>query len=115
MRQLGVENGTATASGFKVSRAPRTKMLRSARLAIGPREGDVRIRNISVSGAMIDGVAMDDAAIGLDVLIELVENQMFAARVAWAQDGKAGLHFTENFNLDRLQQPQPGRIQRRAT
>ncbi|MEA1085578.1 EAL domain-containing protein [Sphingomonas sp. CD22] len=101
--------------GHKVSRAPRTKMLRSARLAVGRTQGDVRIRNISASGAMIDGVAIDDEAVGLDVLIELVENQMFAARVAWAQDGKAGLHFAESFNLDRLQQPQPGRIARRAT
>ncbi|NYD89246.1 EAL domain-containing protein [Sphingomonas melonis] len=101
--------------GHKTSRAPRTKMLRSARLAIGPHQDDVRIRNISSSGAMIDGVAIDADAIGLDVLIELVEDQMFAARVAWAQDGRAGLRFAENFNLDRLQQSQPSRILRRGT
>ena len=37
------------AIGHKVSRAPRTKMLRTARIAIGGVEGDVRIRNISTS------------------------------------------------------------------
>jgi diguanylate cyclase (GGDEF)-like protein len=102
------------ATGHKVSRAPRTRMLRSARIAIGRNEGDVRIRNISASGAMIDGVDMDGQAVGLDVLIELVEDQMFSARIAWARDGKAGLEFAESFNLDRLNQLQAGRIQRRA-
>ena len=100
--------------GYKISRAPRTKMLRSARIAIGNNQGDVRIRNISTSGAMIDGVNIDGEAVGLDVLIELVEDQMFAARVAWAKDGKAGLTFTEAFNLNRLNQLQPGRSQRRV-
>ncbi|GAA0668248.1 diguanylate cyclase (GGDEF)-like protein [Sphingomonas insulae] len=102
------------AVGHKVSRAPRTKMLRSARIAIGRNEGDVRIRNISASGAMIDGVDIDGQAVGLDVLIELIEDQMFAARVAWAKDGKAGLAFAESFNLDRLNQLQPSRVQRRV-
>ena len=102
------------AIGHKISRAPRTRMLRSARIEIGRNHGDVRIRNISASGAMIDGVAIDGQAVGLDVLIELVEDQMVAARVAWAQDGKAGLEFVENFNLDRLNQLQPGRLRRRV-
>ena len=100
--------------GHKVSRAPRTTMLRSARIAIGRNEGDVRIRNISASGAMIDGVDIDGEAVGVDVLIELIEDQMFSARVAWARDGKAGLEFAETFNLNRLNQLQPGRIQRRV-
>ncbi|MEI5685681.1 EAL domain-containing protein [Sphingomonas kyungheensis] len=109
--QLG---GSAQAApvGHKVSRAPRTKMLRSARLALGGREGDVRIRNISASGAMIDGVAMENA-VGLDVLIELAEELIVAGRIAWAQDGKAGLQFAEGINLDRLQATPP-RHHRRA-
>ncbi len=113
MVQLG---GAAQAApvGHKTSRAPRTKMLRSARMAIGRNEGDVRIRNISTSGAMIDGIAVDGHAVGLDVLIELVEDQMFSARIAWAKDGKAGLQFVEPFNIDRLNHPQLGRVQRRA-
>ncbi|MCU6455758.1 EAL domain-containing protein [Sphingomonas sp. A2-49] len=99
--------------GHKVSRSPRTKMLRSARMAIGHNEGDVRIRNISTSGVMVDGIDVDGEAVGLDVLIELVEDQMFAARIAWAHDGKAGLQFDHPFNLDRLNH-QPGRVQRRS-
>ncbi|TPG09638.1 EAL domain-containing protein [Sphingomonas oligophenolica] len=111
--QLGGAS-TAPVTGHKASRAPRTRMLRSARLAIGGVEGDVRIRNISTSGAMIDGVAIDPKSVGIEVLIELVEDQMFAARVAWAKDGKAGLAFAQGFDLERLNQPTPGRKIRRT-
>ena len=92
------------ASGHKISRRPRSKMLRSARFAIGAHEGDVRIRDISASGAMIDGISIDADTIGREVSIELLEHRMFAARIAWARDGKAGLEFAENFNLERLNQ-----------
>jgi hypothetical protein len=40
----------------------------------------------------------------MDVLIELLEDQMFAARIRWARDGRAGIEFAENFNLERLNQ-----------
>jgi diguanylate cyclase (GGDEF)-like protein len=101
-------------SGHKISRKPRTRMLRSARFAIGKHEGDVRIRDLSPSGAMIDGIAIDDKAIGQEVLIELIEHRMFAARIAWAKDGKAGLEFAEDFNLDRLNQALGPRSVRRS-
>ena len=108
LAQLGADGGQAAASGFRVSRTPRSTMLRSARVSIGDREGDVRIRNISATGAMIDGLEVDgdvdaDGA-GLNLLIELVEDQMFAARIRWARDGRAGIEFAETFNLDRLHQ-----------
>ncbi|KQN27780.1 diguanylate cyclase [Sphingomonas sp. Leaf38] len=110
--QLGLENGTATASGFKVSRAPRTKMLRSARILIGGVRGDVRIRDISTSGAMLDGLRIDGNPDGVELQIELLEDQMIPARVRWARDGKAGIEFHEAFNLERLNQGQASRIRR---
>ncbi len=112
LHQLGVENGTATASGFKVSRAPRTKMLRSARILIDGVRGDVRIRDISTSGAMLDGLRIDGNPDGVEMQIELLEDQMTPARVRWARAGKAGIEFHEAFNLDRLNQGQASRIRR---
>jgi diguanylate cyclase (GGDEF)-like protein len=107
-RQLAAGGGTVAADGFRVSRSPRNTMLRSARVAIGGTEGDVRIRNISSTGAMIDGLEIDgnieNGGAGLDVLIELLEDQMFAARIRWARDGRAGIEFAEAFNLERLNQ-----------
>jgi diguanylate cyclase (GGDEF)-like protein len=112
MRQL---NGArpVVASGHKVSRSPRTKMLRTARIAIGSYHGDVRIRDISATGAMIDGVVLGAEAVGGEVRIELLEDRMFLARIAWARDGKVGLKFAERFNLDHLTQSLLARNSRR--
>ncbi len=112
LRQLGVENGTATASGFKVSRARRHKMLRSARILLDGVRGDVRIRDISTSGAMLDGLKIDGNPDGIELQIELLENQMTPARVRWARGGKAGIEFHEAFNLERLNPGQAARIRR---
>jgi diguanylate cyclase (GGDEF)-like protein len=114
MRQLTAQAGLATPSGFKVSRSPRTKMLRSARIAIDGAQGDVRIRDISPGGAMIDGIAIDGDPVGLEMQIELLEDQMVSARIRWAKDGKAGIEFAEAFNLDRLNSAQVSRILRRS-
>jgi diguanylate cyclase (GGDEF)-like protein len=115
IRQLNAAGGQATAQGFKVSRSPRATMLRSAIIDIGDAQGEVRIRNISSTGALIDGIEFPRDPAGIDVLIELLEGQMFPATIKWAENGRAGLEFTENFNLERLNQPAPGKpAQRKA-
>ncbi|MEO5867160.1 MAG: EAL domain-containing protein [Sphingomonas sp.] len=101
-KQLLVNDGLATASGYRVSRAPRTTMLRSARIAADGAEGEVRIRNMSSTGALIDGIEIDGELAEIDVMIELLEDQMFPAKLRWAADGKAGLEFAETFNMERL-------------
>ncbi|TXC71762.1 EAL domain-containing protein [Sphingomonas ginsenosidivorax] len=112
--QLGGQAGIAKPSGFKVSRSPRTKMLRSARIAIDGARGDVRIRDISTKGAMIDGIAIEGDPAGIEMQIELLEDQMITARIRWAKDGKAGIEFAEAFNLDRLTPAQVSRVLRRS-
>lgn len=109
---LTANGGSAVASGFKVSRAPRTRVLRAARVAIDGVEGDVRIRDISTGGAMIDGIDIDGEPIGLDLLIELVEDQMFAAQVRWAEEGRAGVQFAQPFDLELLATPAAPRLRR---
>ena len=113
-RQLAQGRGQAGAEESKVNRAPRTTMLRRARVAIGDTQGDVHIRDMSATGALIDGLEIIGEGEGLDVLIELLEDQMFAARVRWARDGKAGIEFAEHFNLDRLNQAHARGIRRLA-
>jgi diguanylate cyclase (GGDEF)-like protein len=112
--QLTVGGGVATASGYLVTRNPRTTMLRQARIEAGAIQGEVRIRNISSTGAMVEGIHVDEAAIDLDVLIELIEDQMFPAKLRWATDGRAGLEFAETFDLDRLAAPNLPQATRRA-
>ena len=105
LQQLTVGGGMATASGYQITRNPRTTMLRNARIQAGAVTGEVRIRNISSTGVMIEGIEVDDSAGDLDVLIELLEDQMFPAKLRWAADGRAGLEFAETFNLERLAAP----------
>lgn len=113
-RVLTEGGGMATAIGFKVSRSQRTAMMRSARLRVGSVEGEVRIRNISSSGAMIDGIDFGRNAEDIALQIELVDGQMFPARVMWNRDGKAGIAFAENFNMERLNAPVEERLARLA-
>ena len=105
LAQLSAAGGMATADGYRVSRSPRTTMLRTARIQSGGVEGEVRIRNISSTGVMIDGIDVEEGTADIDVLIELLEDQMFPAKLRWAADGKAGLEFAEVFNMERLAAP----------
>ena len=102
LAQLAAGGGMATATGYRISRSPRTTMLRKARISSGDVTGEVRIRNISSTGAMIDGIDVEAGSGEIDVLIELLEDQMFPAKLRWAADGKAGLEFAETFNMERL-------------
>jgi len=109
IKQLQTAGGVATAQGYKVSRSPRSTMLRTAQLDLGAAQGEVRIRNISSTGAMVDGIEFPTEHVGVDVMIELLEGQMFPATVRWAKDGRAGLEFNEYFNLERLNAAAPAR------
>ncbi len=102
LEMLDVSHGAATPTGYRTSRGARTTMIKSARLQIGDASGEVRIRNISSTGAMIDGISFGRSMQNVDLIIELLEGQMFPAKLRWAEDGKAGIEFTDAFNLERL-------------
>jgi len=104
--------GAATISGFRVSRAPRTKLFRTATLEVGGERGEVRIRDISSTGAMIDGIEFGRNPEEVTLLIELLEGQMFPARVRWAKDGRAGIEFQDHFNVARLNSPEGTRLKK---
>ncbi|HCB76878.1 MAG TPA: diguanylate cyclase [Sphingomonas bacterium] len=97
--------GKASPSGVRVSRAPRLRTLRWARMLVGGQSGEVRIRNVSASGAMIDGIEFPAAMVGSTVKLELIEGDLITAELRWAQGEQAGLQFDQPFNLERLQQP----------
>ncbi|MFM9827309.1 MAG: EAL domain-containing protein [Sphingomonas sp.] len=105
LESLKNSDGIAKPQGFKVSRNQRSTMMRTAMLEVEGARGEVRIRNISSTGAMIDGIEFGRNVTDLDLLIELIEGQMFPAKVRWSKDGKAGIEFAENFNLERLMSP----------
>ncbi len=92
----------AVAAGFRNSRPPRVRMLRQVRFEIGGERLAVRIRNLSATGAMIDGIGLGRHPRGAPVRIELLDGQLFDGRLEWAKDGRAGVSFADRFDLDRL-------------
>jgi hypothetical protein len=40
-------------------------------------------------------------------MIELLEEQMFPAKIRWAAEGKAGVEFAQHFNMERLNSQTP--------
>ena len=113
--QLVEHGGLAEAVGHKTSRAPRHRVLRSARLTLGEEVGEVRVRDISSSGVLIDGVELPEEAVGHPVGIEILDDQILRAVIRWAEDGRAGLQFTAPFDLERLNQPVPARAAARRS
>jgi diguanylate cyclase (GGDEF)-like protein len=109
-------HATASPTGHRTSRATRVKMLRWAALEIAGARGDVRIRNMSATGAMIDGIELPDTADGTAdgtaVRIELSEGRFVPATLRWAGDGRAGIEFAHPVNLDQLNGPKTKPIRR---
>jgi len=107
LKQLSDGKGVANAEGHRASRSPRRSLLRSANVAVDGITNKALIRNISGTGAMIEGIGNIEA--GTDVLIEILEGQMFKSKVSWSDKERIGIEFARNFDLERLNEA-PTRI-----
>ena len=94
--------GFAKPLGFRMSRAPRTAIMRQAMVEIGGARGEVRIRNISAFGALLDGLAFNRDPRGTELVLEVIEGEPIPAAIRWAKDGKCGVEFAERFDLEKL-------------
>ena len=79
--------------GYSISRDPRVKVFRSAKLLLSARETEIQIRNISKHGLMIGGATLHPDDIGKEVFVELLEGQRWSGNIRWAHKGKAGVYF----------------------
>lgn len=109
LKQLSGGKGLATAEGHRASRSPRRSLLRSANVDIDGIRNKALIRNISGTGAMVEGLGNIEA--GTDILIEILEGQMFKSTVRWSDKERIGIEFARNFDLERLNET-PVRIVR---
>ncbi|MES2337763.1 MAG: EAL domain-containing protein [Pseudomonadota bacterium] len=98
----------AVATGHRTSRANRVKTLRWAMIELGGSRGDVRIRNLSVTGAMIDGIELPGDVAGTPVRIEIGEGRFVAATMRWAAEGRAGIEFAQPIDPTQLNAPRAG-------
>ncbi|MCD2324059.1 PilZ domain-containing protein [Sphingomonas sp. IC-56] len=87
-----VTTATPTHSGAEsqVARAPRKNLLLAATIEAGTLQATVRIRNLSESGAMLDGAALPN--IGTKLVLRRAVIEM-PAKVVWQAGGRCGVQF----------------------
>jgi len=88
------------ADGFQCIREPRHRLMRRAITCIAGETMEVKLRNISSMGAQVECPA--SVAPGLEIVIDIVGVGPVTGTVRWAQAGKFGVHFGEQFDLGRL-------------
>ncbi|MCA1652691.1 MAG: EAL domain-containing protein, partial [Sphingomonadales bacterium] len=88
------------ADGFQSTREPRHRLMRRAIAGINGERREIRLRNISAMGAQVD---CDEAVTpGQSLTIDIVGVGPVVGTVRWAQAGKFGVQFTDQFDLARL-------------
>ena len=91
---------TVEAEGFACTREPRHRLMRRAMTAIGGETVEVKLRNISSMGALVEcPIAV---APGQALAVDIVGVGPVRGIVRWAQSGKFGIQFEGQFDLARL-------------
>lgn len=91
-------NLAIVASGPRSARAPRRTMLRSVMMEAAGARYPVTIRNMSVGGAMFEGVR--DVPVGMELMLELGEETVIYGTVRWSEDGRTGIEFAQPISFD---------------
>ncbi len=91
---------TVEADGYQCIREPRHRLMRRALTCIDDEMLEVKLRNISSMGALVDCPLA--VAPGLQLTIDIVGVGPILGVVRWAQSGKFGIQFGEEFDLTRL-------------
>jgi EAL domain-containing protein (putative c-di-GMP-specific phosphodiesterase class I) len=88
------------AEGFQCIREPRHRLMRRAIAAINGQTCEIRLRNISAMGGLVE--CDQPLTPGMSLTIDIVGVGPVVGVVRWAQAGKCGVEFTEQFDLARL-------------
>jgi hypothetical protein len=102
MGLLAEHDGHAVAKGHKSSREPRMTMLRTVALHHGSNRYPARIRNISSTGAMIEGLT--DVPAGTVFDVELSAGYKVSGLCRWCHEDRIGVEFETAINVERIRQ-----------
>ena len=91
---------TAVPEGYQSQREPRQRLMRRAMASIDGTVCEVRLRNISAMGALVE--CDRPVAPGTRVAMDIVGAGPVEGTVRWAQAGKFGLLFNDAFQMTRL-------------
>jgi diguanylate cyclase (GGDEF)-like protein len=91
---------TVEADGYQCIREPRQRLMRRAIAEIDGEVTEIRLRNISAMGALVESV--HSVSPGTSITIDIVGVGPVLGSVRWAQAGKFGIQFADAFDLARL-------------
>jgi diguanylate cyclase (GGDEF)-like protein len=98
-RQIA-NSATMEAAGFACIREPRHRLMRRAITSINGQMVEVKLRNISSMGALVD--CPHPVAPGTELSINIIGVGPVRGLVRWAQSNKFGVQFDGQFDLARL-------------
>jgi diguanylate cyclase (GGDEF)-like protein len=88
------------AEGHQCIREPRQRLMRRALMAVGGQVMEVRLRNISAMGSLVE--CPEPVTPGGRMTLDIVGVGPVVGLVRWAQSGRFGIQFDEQFDLTRL-------------
>ena len=91
---------TVEADGYQCIREPRQRLMRRAIAEIDGEVTEIRLRNISAMGALVE--CAHSVSPGTTITIDIVGVGPVLGSVRWAQAGKFGIQFADAFDLARL-------------
>ncbi|MCY7397561.1 MAG: EAL domain-containing protein [Sphingomonas bacterium] len=91
---------TVEADGFSFARGPRHRLMRRAITSIDGRPTEIRLRNMSAMGALVE--CEKPLVPGTTLTIDIVGVGPVSGTVRWSQANRFGLQFSEEFDLTRL-------------
>lgn len=92
-RMLDDGDAHAEPVGLKSMRRTRVKMLRSAQIISGSAVLDVRIRDLSPSGMMIEGLPPAYIVCGAAIGLRVGTDKPLRSYIRWERDGRVGIAF----------------------
>ncbi|WP_260483595.1 putative bifunctional diguanylate cyclase/phosphodiesterase [Sphingomicrobium flavum] len=94
------EATTVEPDGFSSQREPRQRLMRRAVMSSQGREVEVRLRNISIMGALVEGEVK--VAPGDRIALNIVGVGPVGGHVRWATSHRFGMQFDAQFEMGRL-------------
>jgi len=91
---------TVQADGYQCIREPRHRLMRRAIASIDGASVELKLRNISSMGALVE--CREPVAPGTQLTIDIIGVAPVRGVVRWSQEGKFGLQFVDHFDLARL-------------
>ena len=91
---------TVVPEGFQCLREPRQRLMRRAVASIDGKACEVRLRNISAMGALVECPV--SVSPGMRIAMDIVGAGPVEGVVRWAQSGRFGIQFNDAFEMRRL-------------